>query len=340
MILKALRDGLRRVYAAPAVWVGALLLTFLLALPLGLVLRGMLAESLGSSLAADSAATGVDMDWWQEFSSGATGIGETFTTRIIGFNAVLSNISAVLDARPQALVVMAAAGAYLLLWLFLSGGILDRYARGRPTRTAAFFSACGVYFVRFLRLAIIAGVAYALLFVYVHSWLFDSFYPWAIHDWTVERTAFFLRFGLYVVFGVLVIAANLLFDYAKVRAVVEDRRSMVGAVIAAFRFVRRQPLQTAGLYLLDALLFVLVLAAYALVGPGAGSTGWSMWTGFIVSEAYLLLRLWVKLLFYASEVSLFQNLLAHAEYAAAPLPVWPESPAAEAITPAPAAEQK
>lgn len=56
-----------------------------------------------------------------------------------------------------------------------------------------------------------------------------------------------------------------------------------------------------------------------------------MWLGFAVSEAYLLLRLWAKLVFYASEISLFQALLAHADYAAAPLPIWPESPSAEAI---------
>jgi len=42
------------------------------------------------------------------------------------------------------------------LWLFLAGGILDRLARDRPIRTAAFFGACGVYSVRFLRLAAIS----------------------------------------------------------------------------------------------------------------------------------------------------------------------------------------
>jgi hypothetical protein len=39
----------------------------------------------------------------------------------------------------------------------------------------------------------------------------------------------------------------------------------------------------------------------------------------------------VKLVFCASEVSLFQSLLAHAGYVAAPLPTWPESPTIEAI---------
>jgi hypothetical protein len=331
MVLKAVRDGMRRVNSAPAVLTGVLALTFLLALPLGLVLRGMLGESLGASLAADAAASGVNSDWWSTFSSQATGLAVTFTPRILGFGAVLSNISAVLDAQPQALVVTGAAAAYVLLWTFLVGGILDRYARNRPTRTAAFFAACGVYFFRFLRLAVFAAIGYLFLFGPLHRWLFDLFYPWATRDWTVERNAFVLRVTLYALFGGVALAVNLWLDYAKVRAVVEDRRSMIGALIAAFRFIRRHPAQAAGLYLADSLLFVVVIAIYAAVVPGAGTTGWSMWLGFALSEMYLLARLWVKLVFYASEVSLFQALLAHASYAAAPLPVWPESPSAEAI---------
>ena len=35
--------------------------------------------------------------------------------------------------------------------------------------------------------------------------------------------------------------------------------------------------------------------------------------------------------FIATATALFQQHLAHAEYAAPPLPVWPDSPAAEAI---------
>jgi hypothetical protein len=331
MVLKAVRDGAGRVNAAPAVLVSALVLTFLLALPLGVVLHGMIGESLGVSLAAGTAASGVNSDWWSTFADQASGLAVTFTPRIIGVGAVLSNISAVLDAQPQPLVVTGAAAAYLVLWTFLSGGILDRYARNRPTRTAAFFSECGVYFFRFLRLAVFAAVGYLVLFGTVHRLLFDAFYPWATHDWTVERNAFFLRVALYVLFGGILLAFNMWLDYAKVRAVVEDRRSMIGALIAAARFIARHPAQTAGLYVADGVLFVVVVVVYAAVVPGAGGTGWWMWAALAVSEVYLLARLWVKLVFYASEVSLFQGLLAHAGYVAAPLPVWPESPSAEAI---------
>ena len=331
MVLKAVRDGIRRVNAAPTVLVAVLALTFLMALPLGLVLRGMIGESLGASLAAGAAADGVDSEWWRVFASQASGLGETFTPRIIGFGAVASNLSAVLDAQPQALVVTGAAAAYILLWTFLAGGILDRYARNRPIRTAAFFSACGVYFVRFLRLAVFAGLGYWVLFGPVHDLLFDAFFPWATREWTVERNAFFLRLALYAVFGGALISFNLWLDYARVRAVVEDRRSMIGALAAACRFIWRHPAQAVGLYLADSLLFLVVVAIYAAFASNAGRAGWTMWVAFAVSEAYLLGRIWVRLVFYASEVSLFQSLLAHAGYVAAPLPIWPESPSADAI---------
>jgi len=39
----------------------------------------------------------------------------------------------------------------------------------------------------------------------------------------------------------------------------------------------------------------------------------------------------MKLQFLSSQTALFQSHLAHASYTAAPVPEWPESPAAEAI---------
>ena len=330
-IFSAFGDGVRRVVRAPAVLIGVLLLTLFVALPPAIVMRGLLAGSLGNSLAADAAASGVNPDWWEEFSTGAQGLGQSFTPRMMGFGGVLDNLSRVLDKRSLPAAVAVVVSGYLVFWLFLVGGILDRYARNRPTRGAAFFSACGVFFLRFLRLGVMALAVYWVLFGPVHGWLFDTVYPWATRDWTVERQAFALRTALYALFGTLLVGCNLLFDYAKIRAVVEDRRSMIGALLSAWRFVRRHPLQTLGLYLLNGLLFLAVIGIYALVAPGAGTPGWSLWLGLLVTEAYLLARLAVKLLFLASQTSLFQALLAHSEYVAAALPTWPESAAAEAI---------
>jgi len=330
-IARALLDGIRRVNRAPALLAGVVLLTLLMALPLGMTLRGMIGGHLGDSLAAERAATGVNWEWWQEFMEQASGVGVTFRPTIVGFGAVLANVSALADKTPQATVVTAAATAYILVWVFLAGGILDRYARNRPTRAYGFFAASGVFFFRFVRLAILAAAAYAALYLLVHPLLFERFYPWAIRDLTVERTAFVLRALLYLVFGALLVPVNVLFDYAKVRAVVEDRRSMIGAMVSAARFAARRPGRVAGLYLLTGVLYLAVVALYAVFAPGASTSGWRLVGGVLIGQAYLAARLWVKLTFYASEVAFFQGELAHAGYTAGPEPVWPESPAAEQL---------
>ena len=327
----AWRDGIRRVNSAPAILVGVWLLTVLVSLPLTLAMRDQLERHLGGSLAADAAASGVNSDWMEEFEDQATGLGATFTPTIIGFGAVLDNLSAFLDNLRRPVIVAGAASAYIVLLIFVSGGIIDRYARDRAIRAHGFFAASGVFFFRFLRLAVVMAIVYGLLFGVVHTWLFDRLFPRITRDVTVERTAFVVRVGLYVVFGLLLASCNLVFDYAKVRAVVEDRRSALGSIHAAVGFIARNWVAAAMLYLADFVLFVLVVAMYAAVAPGAGGIGATMWIGFAIGQAYVLGRLWVKLVFWASETALFQGRLAHAGYVATPEPTWPESPSVEAI---------
>jgi len=331
--VRAWRDGIRRVAGAPLILIGVWLMTTLVSLPLTVALRGEIRSHLGASLAADTAASGVNYEWMQEFADQASGLGTTLKPTILGFGAVLDNLSAFVDNTSRPVVIVGAAGAYILLWLFAAGGIIDRYARDRATGAHGFFSAAGVYFFRFFRLAIVMFAVYGLLFGYLHPWLLDKAYTRLIRDVNVERTAFFIRAGLYLVFLLVLAACNLVFDYAKVRAVVEDRRSAFGAIAAALRFIRANLSATIALYLLNVALFALTLAAYAAVAPSAGGIGWTMWIGFAIGQLYILARLCVKLIFWASETSLFQGRLAHAGYVAAPKPVWPESPSAEAIQP-------
>jgi hypothetical protein len=127
----------------------------------------------------------------------------------------------------------------------------------------------------------------------------------------------------YVLLAPLVLVLHVIFDYAKVRMVVEDRRSAVGAVTSALRFVRRNPAAVFGLAMLNAVL--------------AATTWWLAATFAIGLTAavyvYLLARVLLRLIFIASTVSLFQSRLAHAGYTARAVATWPESPAAEAVRP-------
>ena len=325
----AFLDGMNRVKRAPAIVIGLWLSTLLLALPLTVVLHERLIAHLGASLAAQTAAAGVNYDWWNEFLAQTSGFGSTFVPAIIGFAAVLTNISTLADAKAMPTAITIAVLVNLTVSLFLIGGVLDRLARDRAVGASAFFAACGTYFMRFIRLGIVMAIVYGALFGPYHTWLFDDLYPSLIEDLTVERTAFLVRVSLYAAFALPLFFFNMLFDYAKIRAVVEDRRSMLGAIAASWRFIRRQPLAVSGLYAINTALFLGVALFYYAAVPGASANV----SAFAIGQIYIVLRVTVRLQFAASQTALFQGRLAHAGYVARPIPKWPDSPAAEAIGP-------
>ncbi|HEX5474048.1 MAG TPA: hypothetical protein VFX12_05230 [Vicinamibacterales bacterium] len=326
----ALRDGVRRVARAPVLLFGTFFTTLLIAIPLAIALDGMLKAQLGTSGIATALARGADEGWWQEFLAQAHGLGTTFVPSIIGFGAVLQDVSDLLDDVRMATTIAGVTAAWLVVWSFLSGGLLDRYARNRAIRARGFFGACGAHFGPIVRLGLLALVAYGILFGWVHGWIAGE-YGRLTRNLTVERSAFLVYGAALAVFGLLLIVVNVVVDYARIRIVVEDRRSAVGGLLAGFRFVRRQPGTVAALYGLNAALFIVLIAIYGLAAPGAGTAGAIVWLAFGLSEAYLLARHFLKLTFYASETALFQARLAHAAYTAAPPVLWPESPAAESI---------
>src|SRR6185503_15073724 len=101
----------------------------------------------------------------------------------------------------------------------------------------------------------------------------------------------FWRVALYVVFGLALVIVNVIFDYAKIRIVVEDRRSALGALSAAMRFVWRRRVRVTGLYALNGVAFLILMAIWAAIDSRA----------FVVAQIYLLVRLALKLQFLASE---------------------------------------
>jgi hypothetical protein len=334
---RVFRDGGARVARAPAMLLGVWVLTLLAAIPLALMLHDAIATHLGSSLRAEDVARGFDVDWWEEFEAHADALGKSFGPEVIGFAAPLSHLSAIADGEwPRGPVFVAVAG-WLLVWTFLSGGVIDRYARNRPTRAAGFFGECGNWFGRMVRLDLIAGALYLILFAWIQPLLFDRLYGWLTHDLPVERSAFLWRLLLYVIFGLLALAVHIVVDAARVRAVVEDRRSVIGAWLAGWRFVRQRPLQILAIYGWIGLALVLWLAIYAIVAPGASVQGRWVWAALLIGQIYIVGRLWLKLQIWASLVALYQADFGRRIVAETltVVPIWPESPSADATeTPA------
>ena len=110
------------------------------------------------------------------------------------------------------------------------------------------------------------------------------------------------------------------------------------SVAASVRFIRRAPLATLGVYALDWSLVAVVTTVYVILGPGSNfrfgpdsPVWWTVAWWIAVNQLYVLARLWLRTVFWASEASLFQSQLAHAGYVATRMPEWPESPSVEAL---------
>ncbi len=102
----AWRDGVRRVNGAPIVLLGMFSLTLLLALPLSIALRRMIADAprrqplCRHGWRRARATTG-----GRSSSAQASGLGTTFVPSIIGFGAVLDNLGGLLDNLPMAATI-------------------------------------------------------------------------------------------------------------------------------------------------------------------------------------------------------------------------------------------
>ena len=317
-----LLDGARRVLRAPVILAAVSLLTLSFVLPV----YGALETDVPATGLGDSAGPPPGQ-WWRQCAAPALGPTRSPDTAVPGCTAQFVGLALHRPTPhpPHPLLAAYALGGFLLVWTFLSGGILDRLARGRPTRAVGFFAACGLYGFRLVRLGLLAVVAYSVLLGPVQAFLFERVLPWLAGDASPGQSA--VETALYVVLGILLGLVGLVFDYARVRAVVEDRRSAVGALLAGWRFVRRRPLVCVGLYAVNDVLVGIVVAVTPLVVMTQGVS----WLTLVAALVGLVARCAGRLLFYATEISFFQSQLAHAGYVAAPAPVWPESATADAL---------
>jgi hypothetical protein len=330
--LRAWIAGLGRVWRAPTVLAGVWLATLLAAFPAAVAVGSAIHDHLGSSLAADRAADSVNYDWWQAFTSEASGAASTFDPSILGFAAPLRNLSDVADGLPPPASVAATIAAFLVFQIFLTGGIVERYARdpgGRGSSSGRsrmgsyeFLVACSTFFFRLLRLGLFALVMYATLVVSVRPSL-TALYRTLTLDVSVEREAFAIYAATTGSYVVLLAAVNLLFDFAKIRLVTEDRRSAFGALVAGLRFILRHPFATTGLYLLNVIVFAAILAIYFAAAPSPAASGWHLAAALAGMQLFILSRIAARLVFVASETALFQSRLAHAGYVARKVPPRP-----------------
>lgn len=287
------------------------LFLFLVNLAFGLLLAvpvyRSLQDSFGDSLVGEQMARGFDYLWWEEFRDQARGVDQTFSPGIIGKGTLLSNLESLIRFRflswPPALLVL--IFLYLLAQTFFAGGILTVYNEKTPRFTLKdFFKGAGAYFPRFLGLMIASWVFFVIILVIVG--FLDRILNTVAENAFSEVAPFTLGLGFSALTLFLLFFVQMVFDYARISAVIQDKRVLRAALNGA-AFVFKHPVSALGLYYLILLGHILVSVVYALLaGLLHQSTLPGVFLAFFFQQAFIFSLVWVRCWLYSSQLELYK----------------------------------
>jgi|Deesub1362B_J571_1020462.scaffolds.fasta_scaffold02207_2 hypothetical protein len=302
-IIKAFSDGWRKVWQTRRWLVLLFVLQFVLVLFPGVALREAIEESLGKSLAAENMLRSFDTSWYQVFLKDAGKLESTFGPQISGAGAILESLDRLVTGKLAGIpaLLFGLAVVYLLFWIFFSGGLIHQYGFGEEN---SFFALAARYFWRILGIVLLAGAAYAIIFMVLLPF-FSQIVENITRQTIDERVHFALTVVKYLILWSLVVVVNLLADYAKIHAVGQNLASPFLAIGRAARFVFRHFFKTIGLYLLVAATGLFGMVFYLITAPGATHSSWGMILfGLFWGELYVLWRIFVRAEFLAAQTTL------------------------------------
>ncbi len=287
MIFKAIKFGLAQAWTNKRL----ILLYYLVNLVFGIILmipfRSMLQNFIGSSLMGEKLAGRLDMDFLFEF---------------IKYNPGL--ISSYVVLLPLLLI------GYWLMLLFLSGGALSLFVREDRFSAPQFWAGAAKYFARFFRLFLwsipIGIVLFCAQFIWtgIQRLMFGSDPYQSVLYWGSWIRVGFRYLSLIVFFMIL--------DYARIYAIRSDERRMRISLLQGLRFAVSNFGVTFGFALLIFILGVILLVIYnpladLLHAPNTMIIGLL----FIWQQIYLALRMVLRLVLYAGETKLYQQISAN-----------------------------
>ncbi len=197
--------------------------------------------------------------------------------------------------------------AYLIANIFLAGGIVATVSVERRVSLRRFFNDASRYFFRYVRLFVLFAVVVVLAGLCYEEWLSD-----AVEDLREQavtgRQSTLIGLGVFAAWLVLLAFTLMVFDYAKIRIVVEKRRSVFLAALLALAFsIRRLP-RAVGLFCLNLAVVVLLFAVYLFVENLFSNATTSSIVGlFVVQQLLILGRIWMKVSFYSTQTVYFQS---------------------------------
>jgi hypothetical protein len=284
-----------------------LLFSLILAVPM----YNSLKSSLGSSEAGNRMAESFDTIWWEEFRDEAKGLETTFTPSIIGKGAILTNLETLIQMRffsaPPILIGFGLL--YIILHTFLAGGILSTFNQDEPRfAVKEFLQGAGSHFLRFFALMLFSWLFLFIISAFLRSALLPIIYDISSDSYS-EVIPFFLMLALSAITFFLLLLIQMVFDYARIKVVLEDERNFLKATGKAFSFVFKHPFSTFGLFYLIFLLNIAITVIYILIKEIIPQSDvLTVLAAFLFQQLFIFALIWIRCLLYASQWELYRYL--------------------------------
>jgi len=282
-----------------------LFFSLLLAIPM----YNSLKDSFGRSEAGSRMAQGFDYIWWQEFRDEARGLETTFSPSVIGKGAILTNLESLSQMRlfsSQPILLMFGL-FYIILHTFLAGGILSIFSQDAPRFTMKeFIQGAGSHFLRFFGLMLFSWV----FIIAIGGLLRDAFISILSNissNSLSEVTPFIIRLGFSALTFILLLFIQMVFDYARIKVVLEESRNILKSTLEALAFVFKYPFSTFGLFYLIFIFQAAVTVIYILLKEIIPQSNfpWIL-AAFIIQQLFIFAVIWIRCLLYSSQMQLYR----------------------------------
>ncbi|MBE9510747.1 MAG: hypothetical protein IMY71_07715 [Bacteroidetes bacterium] len=194
---------------------------------------------------------------------------------------------------------------YLLLSIFLAGGILKTLDNGAVFKSKEFFANGSKFFFRFLRLTFYFILIHALviLIIYLPLSLILSTLGKNAESEKALFYAIIAGGGLHIIiFIYLLIIAH----YTRFMIITEDTTKVWKKIWASVKFVSRKFFSTYPLYLLLlAGLVLLILVFKFLSGVVGMTTGFTIFIMFLLQQVFIWCRIWLKIWIYGGQLEYY-----------------------------------
>lgn len=282
-----------------------LFFSLLLAIPM----YNSLKDSFGQSEAGSRMAQGFDYIWWQEFRDEAQGLETTFSPSIIGKGAILTNLENLIQMRFYSLppILLGFGLFYIILHTFLAGGILSIFSQDTPRFTLKeFIEGAGAHFLRFFGLMLFSWVFIIAIGVFLQDTLTSILSEISSNSYS-EVIPFFIMLGINALIFILLLFIQMVFDYARIKVVLEESRNILKSTLDALAFVFKYPFSTFGLFYLIFLFQVAVTVIYILLKEIIPqSTFPFVLAAFLLQQLFIFAVIWIRCLLYSSQMQLYK----------------------------------